>query len=148
MATYSDLYNLREHFLARATIAVLKIADYILTAEAPATENHANAVKWEATFTSRGNVLTTELNSLATVTWKGPGTEIDNGTNLDMWGKCELNLEYATAPAAGGSVLLAMVTAPDGTNYDDESSAEDPGAHNIIAQVQIIASADPKRYMT
>lgn len=108
----------------------------------------ANAIKWESAWTSRGTVLTTELNSCATVTWKGPGTEIDNATNLDMYGKLELHLEYATAPAAGAYVSIAMVTAPDGTTYDDESTAEDPGAHNIIATIPMILSADTKCYMS
>ena len=108
----------------------------------------ANAIKWEAAFTSRSTVFTTELNSLAAATWKGPGTEIDNSTNLDTYGKLEINLEYASAPAAGASISIAMVTAPDGTNYESESATEEPGNHNIIATIPVILSADAKRYMS
>lgn len=46
MATYIELYNMKEHFERRATIAVLKIADYILTAEGSGVANHANRVIW------------------------------------------------------------------------------------------------------
>lgn len=108
----------------------------------------ANAIKWEGAWTSRGTVLTTELNSLAASTWKGPGTEIDNSTNLDQYGKFELHLEYASAPAAGAYVAIAMVTAPDGSTYDDESATENPGEHNIVASIPVILSADTKCYMS
>jgi hypothetical protein len=46
MATYVELYNMKDHFVRRATIAALKIADYILTVEGAGVENHANRVIW------------------------------------------------------------------------------------------------------
>jgi hypothetical protein len=47
----------------------------------------ANAIKWEAAPTSRGNVLSTELNSLANDARTDAGTEVDNSVNLefDIW---------------------------------------------------------------
>jgi hypothetical protein len=46
MATYVELYNMKDHFVRRATIAVLKIADWILTLEDAGATNHANRVVW------------------------------------------------------------------------------------------------------
>jgi hypothetical protein len=46
MASYVELYNMKDHFQHRATIAVLKIADWILTLEDAGATNHANRVIW------------------------------------------------------------------------------------------------------
>jgi hypothetical protein len=46
MASYIELYNMKDHFMRRATIAVLKIANWIITAEDAGATNHANRVIW------------------------------------------------------------------------------------------------------
>lgn len=100
--------------------------------------------KWAA-YTSRGNVLSTELNALANAGRSSAGTEIDNATNLDMWGKFELNVTFATAPVAGGYVEIYAVTAPDGTNYEDGSNSVDPGPGKLIDRISLRESTTAQR---
>lgn len=69
------------------------------------------------------SALTTELNSLANVTNCSASSAIDNTTNKDLYH--DLTLTVATqgsARAAGAYVAVYMVTALDGTNYDDATT--------------------------
>ena len=100
--------------------------------------------KWAA-YTSRGNVLSTELNALANAGRSAAGTEVDNGTNLDMYGVLELQVTFGTAPSAGGYVEIYMVTAPDGTNYEDGSNTVDPGTHKLIDRIPVRAVTTAQR---
>lgn len=100
--------------------------------------------KWAA-YTSRGNVLSTELNALASAGRSAAGTEVDNGANLDMFGVLELAVTFDTAPAAGGYVETYMVTAPDGTNYEDGSNTVDPGTHKLIDRIPVRAVTTAQR---
>ena len=80
-----------------------------------------SAVKWEAGSTSRGNVLSTELNSLANDTITAAGTEIDNSTNLDTLGWLEINVIFGSAPSdAAPHFAIGIIEAPDGTNYESD----------------------------
>jgi hypothetical protein len=105
----------------------------------------ANAIKFEAAWNDRSTVLGTELNSLANDARSAVGTEVANQTNLDQFGKLELTLDLASAASAGAYVLIHMVTAPDGTNYEDGSNSVDPGAHNVVATIPVRATADAQR---
>lgn len=100
--------------------------------------------KWAA-FTSRGNVLSTELNALASAGRSAAGTEVDNGTNLDMYGVLELQVTFGTAPSAGGYVEIYMVTAPNGTNYEDGSDTVDPGTHKLVDRIPVRAVTTAQR---
>jgi hypothetical protein len=67
-------------------------------------------------------VAGTELNSLA----NGSGilgTEYDNSNGTTgLWpylSLLELNVTFGTNPTAGSLISLYLITAPDGTNYDD-----------------------------
>jgi len=100
--------------------------------------------KWAA-YTSRGNVLSTELNALASAGRSAAGTEVDNGVNLDMYGVLELQVTFGTAPSAGGYVEIYMVTAPDGTNYEDGSNTVDPGTHKLIDRIPVRAVTTAQR---
>ena len=100
--------------------------------------------KWAA-YTSRGNVLSTELNALANAGRSAAGTEVDNGTNLDMYGVLELQVTFGTAPSAGGYVEIYMVTAPDGTNYEDGSNTVDPGTHKLVDRIPVRAVTTAQR---
>lgn len=102
------------------------------------------AEKWQAN-TSRGNVLSTELNALANAGRSAAGTEIDNGTNLDVFGRLVLQVTFGTAPVAGGYVEIYMVTAPDGTNYEDGSNSVDPGTHKLIDRIPVRAVTTAQR---
>ena len=102
------------------------------------------AEKWQAN-TSRGNVLSTELNALANAGRSAAGTEIDNGTNLDVFGRIVLQVTFGTAPVSGGYVEIYMVTAPDGTNYEDGSNTVYPGTHKLIDRIPVRAVTTAQR---
>ena len=101
-------------------------------------------IKW-AVWNSRGTVLTTELDALANSGRSAAGTEINNATNKDRWGKLELAVTFGTAPSAGGYVEIYAVTAPDGTNYEDGSNTVDPGAHKLIDRIPVRAVTTAQR---
>lgn len=108
----------------------------------------ANAIKWAGAWTSRSNVLSTELNSLANTSRTNAGTAVDNSTNLDQYGKLELNVTFGTAPDSGATVKIFMVTAPDGTNYEDGSSSVAPGSHTLVDIIPVKASTSAQRLMS
>ena len=74
----------------------------------------ATTNKWVAA-TSR-SLMTTELNSLTT-TGNATSVEIDNSTNLELYGIFELKITYGTNPTAGSTISIYFLIAPDGTNY-------------------------------
>ena len=94
--------------------------------------------KWDG-FTDRGNVLSTELNSLANSTRTAAGTEVDNGVNKDVYGKLELKVTFGVAPTANSYMDIYMVTATDGSTYEDGSSSVDPGVHNLVDRIPVRA---------
>lgn len=104
-----------------------------------------SAVKWEAAWNSRSTVLTTQLNALAAGSRTAVGTEIDNSTNLDQYGKVELSVDFVSAPAAGGYFNIYAVVAADGTNYEDGSDTVDPGLHRIVATIPARATTAAQR---
>lgn len=53
--------------------------------------------KWTVA-TSRGAVLTTELDALSSGAYSDDGPEYDNTVNLDMWGILELSITFGSAP--------------------------------------------------
>lgn len=108
----------------------------------------ANQVLWDAAYVSRGTVLTTELNSLASGSRTNAGTEVSNQTNLDQYGILEIQVTFGSNPATGSYLQLHMVTAPDGTNYEDGSSSVDPGAHTVIRCVPVRATTNAQRLVT
>lgn len=77
--------------------------------------------------TSIVTIASTELNSLAAGSGV-LGAEYDNGTNLYIEAAFELNVDFVSAPAAGGVVYLYLIPAPDGTNYDDYTAGASPYA--------------------
>ncbi len=98
-----------------------------------------NAILWQAAPVSRSNVLSTELNSLASGSRTAAGTEVDNSVNLDTYGLLEINVTFGTAPSAGGYLALYLITAPDGTNYSDGSATVDPGADTWVLNIPVRA---------
>ena len=71
-------------------------------------------------------LLSTELNSLANGSSSALGTEFDNTAAAYTLGLFELSVTFASAPGAGSLINLYLVSAPDGTNYDDGSSSVTP----------------------
>lgn len=107
-----------------------------------------SAIKWEAAPTSRGSVLSTELNNLADGSRTNQGTEVDNSSNLDKYGMLELNATMNTAPDTNGPLLIHLVTAPDGTNYGDGSSTVDPGPDTRLLTITLRAVTTAQRKMS
>ncbi len=104
-----------------------------------------STVKWAAGWTSRSTVLTTELNALANGSRTAVGTEINNATNLDQYGKLELAVDFVSAPSAGAYVNVYALTAADGTNYEDGSSSLAPGSQCLVARIEVQAVTPAQR---
>jgi hypothetical protein len=105
----------------------------------------SNPIKWAAAAQSRGVVVDSGINSLADGSRTNAGTEIDNSTNLDQYGMVQLDVTFSAAPTANGYVGIYMVSALDGTNYEDGSSSVDPGAHNLVATIPVRAVTTAQR---
>ena len=100
-----------------------------------------NAIKWEAALTDRGSLLTTELNGLTAGTYTVLGAELDNSTNLDIYGWLRLEVDFVTAPTAGDYVTIHLVRALDGTNYERTPVATtNISLHTVVAIIPIDAS--------
>src|SRR4030067_587328 len=98
---------------------------------------------WDAPATSRGNVLSTELNNLAAAAFSAAGTEVDNSINLDQYGWLELDYDLAANPAVGGYMSLFLLKALDGTNYEGVGDGTNgPGGHSLMAVIPIQFTAD------
>lgn len=67
------------------------------------------------------SLVTTELNSLANNAG-ALGVEYDNATNQYLFGLFELSVTFGSNPTAGNTVDLYLIPAPDGTNYDDNTT--------------------------
>lgn len=104
--------------------------------------------KW-ATFSDRGTVLTTELDSLANGSRSAAGTVIDNGSNLDRFAYAELVLgTFGSAPTDKAVCELYMVPARDGTNYADGSSSVRPSDWLWCGSFQVDSATAAKRLLT
>ena len=66
----------------------------------------------------RGTVLTTELDSLSSGNFSGPGPVLDNSANLDVWAQAELVVDFVSGPTLGSVCQLYAVISRDGTNYE------------------------------
>ncbi len=104
-----------------------------------------NAILWQSAWVDRGDVLDDELDALANGSRTNAGLEIANQTNLDQFGKLELTVDFVSAPSATATVSIYMVTAPDGTNYEDGSSTVDPGAHTLVCTIPVRADTAAQR---
>jgi hypothetical protein len=100
--------------------------------------------RWAATWTSRGTVLTTELNTLGSGSYSALGTEIDNTSNLDLWAMLKVDLASLN-PTTGAYVQLFLVQCGDGTNYEDAPSSTNPGTHMAIRPLLLATGASAKR---
>ena len=101
--------------------------------------------KWAGAPTSRGSVLSTELNSLSNGSYTAAGSAIDNSANLDVYGWVELAVTFGSAPSAGGYVNVYAVQALDGTNYEDGGGSVAPGKHLLVATIPVRAVTTAQR---
>ena len=74
------------------------------------------------------NLLTTEMNALAANAYTAAGSAYNNivgGGAGDGFTLCDIEFKgtFAANPAAGGAIIVWLLTAPDGTNYEDTPTA-------------------------
>lgn len=77
----------------------------------------ANPIEWIA-----GDVTGTEIISGVTLSAGANllSSEIDNSVNLDRWADFELQIDFdSTPPIANNVIEMYILTACDGTNYED-----------------------------
>jgi hypothetical protein len=99
--------------------------------------------KWLGT-NSRGNQLTTELNSLANGAFSAVGPAYDNTANLDEYGYVDITLA-SLLPTTGGNIQIYLAVSIDGTTYEDAPSSTNPGAHQLVAVVSVNVTTSAKR---
>lgn len=82
--------------------------------------------KHDAYSASIASVHTTSLNSLANNANSAASSAIDNTTALDLYDDLTLTLGTQTARSTGAVVIVYLIMALDGTNYDavNEITAE------------------------
>jgi len=105
----------------------------------------SSTFKWSATGTDRGNVLSTELNSLADAGWSAAGTELANQTNLDEFCDLVLAVTFGSNPSGTKRIDVYMVVAADGTNYEDGSDTVAPQQKNLIGSFELRASTSAQK---
>lgn len=107
------------------------------------------ATEKQSTFTDRGSVLTTQLNSLATATYCALGSvEHDNSANLDMWAIAELYVTFGTNPTLNSPVHLYGIKAPDGTDYQDGTASLRPPDDTFLGTFQLYNNTSAQRLYT
>lgn len=108
----------------------------------------ANPIKWDAygTFTTiiAGADVAPTLKGLSSGGFK-IGSAIDNSSSLNMLADFDLQVRFASAPAAGGFVLLYLVPAVDGTNYADGSDSIEPSSALLVGAFPVRATGDQQR---
>jgi hypothetical protein len=99
--------------------------------------------KWGATWTSRGTVLTTEIDSLVTAGYSAASASYDNSTNFDQYGYFSLKLASYT-PTAGATWTFFLLQSLDGTNFEDAPSSTNPGTGKLSVTITVNAAASAK----
>lgn len=103
--------------------------------------------KWSG-YTSRGTVLTTELNSLVNGATCTTGAAYDNSSNLDSLAVAELAVTYGTNPTLDSVVELYALRSLDGTNYEDGSSSLRPPWGAFVGVFQLYNTTNAQKLMT
>ncbi len=105
----------------------------------------ANKILWDAAYNSRGNVLTTEMNSLADGAYVAGSTVLANETNLDQMAVAEVTLA-SLSPTTGACVELYCVRSADGTTYEDAPATANPAPHLLLATIPIDTTASDAKF--
>lgn len=106
----------------------------------------ASTYPWN-TWTDRGNLLSTSLDSKANAATIVLGSELDNATNKDTHMIIEINLGSLN-PAGDAYLELYMIKAPDGTNYEETPVIGGGQINTMIATIPILTGTATKRVMT
>jgi len=101
-------------------------------------------IRHKAYSAAIATALSTELNSLANNAASAASAAIDNSSALDLMADLTLTLAtQGTARNAGATVVVYLIPATDGTNYDDALAAG-----NEIAAVFSLDAATTARQLT
>jgi hypothetical protein len=103
-------------------------------------------INW-TTFTDRGNVASTILDSLADATLSAASTAISNQNNLDTHALIEINLGSLN-PTGTPYLELYMTKAPDNTNYEEAPVIAGTSRNTLIATLPVPTGTATKRVMT
>lgn len=106
------------------------------------------ATEKQSALTSRGTVLTTELNALANGAYTAAGAEYDNSAQLDVWGIAILSGTFAVAPTLNSPLHLYALAALDGTNYQDGSASLRPPDDTYLGTFQLYNNASLQKVLT
>lgn len=109
----------------------------------------ANLIQWAAAWNDEGDVLTTQLDGLATSNASALGsTVVDNSANLDQYFIAEFLAGGSFTPTAGGYLTLYAIPSADGTNYANNyatgASETLPGEH-LCCVMTLVAAAGTYR---
>jgi len=105
-------------------------------------------VKWGAAPTSRGTVLSTEMDSVNNAGYSSLGSAFDNTSNLDRWGWVELSLGSLN-PSTGACIYVFLVPSVDGgTDYDDGPASTNPGSHMLVAVLSVKTGTAAKKVVS
>lgn len=99
----------------------------------------------------RSTVLTTELDSLASGNYSGPGSVLDNESNKDVWAVAELVVDFVSGPTLGSVVQLYAVISRNGTNYEQGGATAGgiaPPEAALVATFQLDDTTAAQRVMS
>lgn len=96
-------------------------------------------------YAGTSNAMTTELNSLGSLTGKAISSALDNTAMLALFDDLELNVTFASAPTAGTVVELYVVPSIDGTNYADGSTSVLPQSSLYVGGFAVRAVTTAQR---
>jgi hypothetical protein len=85
-------------------------------------------------------LLSTELDSLANNTTVAAGSNFTN-TNENPWGLFELVCSYGSAPTANTVIGLWLMSAIDGTNFEDYSGIEPARSPDVAFRVRAVTAS-------
>lgn len=98
---------------------------------------------------SPATVLTTQLNSLANLTWSALSSAIDNSTNGYMFADIEVVLASLTPTGNDASIEIYLVPSADGTNYpnytESGTSEEIENAIYFVGAVPLSLDTEAQR---
>lgn len=105
----------------------------------------ANQILWDAGVVDEDDVLTTELNSLASAGFTAKGSAYDNSADLRQHFWAEANVTFGSSPTAGQALVLYALRALDGTNYEDGDASTTPPSTAIVAMFPVRATTGAQR---
>lgn len=108
----------------------------------------ANQILWDAAVVDEGDVLTTEMNSLASAGLTAKGPEHDNSADLRQHFWLEFSGAFASNPTAGQTLLVYALRALDGTNYEDGDASTSPPSTAIVAVIPVRATTSTQRIVS